>query len=114
MARHKRPPHPVLETAREYLDAVQPEMHEAELHLRQLDGPPDAPRFAVTAEVCETEQCPYQVPKDVADAGDCPIQQCDHRCTIRILFDRDGSLRSSMRSGVHWGDGAPTEANEIV
>lgn len=106
MPRHKRPPDPRLHIAREYLEEHMPDAREARLTIRQLDGPPESPRFVVTAEACLTADCPYAVPREVADAGDCPILECDHRCTARVLMDRKGEVIHVTRSGVHYGNEA--------
>lgn len=112
MARHKKPPHPLLSVARNYLDTRIPELQQAPLRLRQLDGPPESPRFAVTAETCCAKNCPYGVPREVADRGDCPISDCELRCTVRVLFGRDGTVLATTRSGIHWRDDPARRVNE--
>jgi len=101
MARHKRPNF-VLQMAQQYLDRRMPELHGAPLRLRRLDGPPDAPRYAVSAEVCPVARCPRGYPSAIAEAGQCPVHDCQLRCSVHLLLDRYGGVRQVTRSNVHW------------
>jgi hypothetical protein len=101
MARHKRQ-NPLLKVARQYLDLYMPELHDAPLRLRALDGPAGSPRYSVTAEACLSGGCPHGVPVAVAAAGHCPVHDCSLRCSVRLLLDRGGRVVQITRSGVHW------------
>lgn len=99
MARPKRPPHPMLQVAREHLRELDEELHEEPIHLRMLDGPPGAPRYAVYIGACEREgPCPY----GVAEQNPCPVLDCQQRHSLRMLLDREGKLVEVLRSGVRW------------
>ena len=99
MARPKRPPHPMLKVAREHLKHLDAELYDELIHLRMLDGPPGAPRYAVYVGACERDgPCPYSV----EDVTPCPILDCDLRHSLRLLLDRDGKLVEVLRSGVRW------------
>lgn len=100
MARRKRQ-NPLLAMAQAYLSQHMPELHDARLQIRMLDGPPGSPRYAVTAELCTTRRCPYGVALDVA-AGDCPVLDCPLRNSVRLLIDRRGTVVQTIRSGIHW------------
>jgi hypothetical protein len=101
MARPKRPPHPMLKVARGYLGKLEPNLREAPLHLHQLDGPPGAPRYAVSVERCKrTAICPY----GVTDPSRCPVFDCRLRNSLRLLLSREGDLVQVIRSGLHWED----------
>jgi hypothetical protein len=102
MARHKRA-NPILQTVRQYLDIHMPELHNAPLHLRSLDGPPGSPRYAVTAEACTLACCPRGIPAAVAAAGNCSERMCPLRHSVRLLLDRRGAVIQAIRSQVHWG-----------
>ncbi len=103
MARPKRPPHPLLRIAKAYIETTTPELREAPLHLHHLDGPPGSPRFAISAEVCpESHNCPFGITSEVADAGKCPVINCSVRHSVRLLYNRDGTMVKEMQSGTHW------------
>lgn len=101
MARRKRPNF-ALQMARQYLDRHMPELYGAPLHLRRLDGPPGAPRYAVSAEVCLVARCPRGFPSTIAEAGQCPVRDCPLRRSVRLLLDRYGGVMQATCSGVHW------------
>lgn len=101
MARPRRKS-PLLAIARSYISAHMPELRDAPLHIRQLDGPPGAPRFAVTIEHCAPAQCPHGVPRNVAAAGGCPVRACPLRRSVRILMNRDGTIVQVTQSRLHW------------
>ena len=102
MPRRKRQ-NPLLAVAREYLSQHLPELKDAPLRIRMLDGPPGSPRYAVTLESCPPGPCPHGIPREVANAGECTIRDCPIRDTIRILLDRDGGVVQMTHSGIHWG-----------
>ena len=107
MARPKRPPHPLLKVAHEYVATNAPELEDADLFLRQLDGPPEAPRFAVSVISCQREhECPYHV--DETDTENCPIISCELRAALRLLYSRDGTLMKVSRSTIRWNSQTPT------
>lgn len=101
MARPKRV-HPMLNVAQKYLSQHAPELKDAPLCVRSLDGPPGSPRYSVTAEECIAGECPYGVSRETAMAGDCPIIDCQLRHSIRLLLDRQGTVVKDMRNGIHW------------
>jgi hypothetical protein len=70
--------------------------------VHQLDGPPDAPRFAVTAEKCAAAICTHFIKADNATDVRCDIPVCPLRHTVRLLFDQDGSVVQVTRSDLHW------------
>ncbi len=103
MARPKRPPSPMLKIAREYLARHAPELKDAKLYLRHLDGPPDSPRYAVSAYVCGAmHDCPYGIDPAIAEAGKCPILSCMYRESIRLLINREGEVVQARHSDVNW------------
>ncbi|MEN9934454.1 MAG: hypothetical protein RLZZ387_1033 [Chloroflexota bacterium] len=102
MPRRKRQ-NPLLAVARAYLSQHMPELKDAPLHIRMLDGPPGSPRYAVTVESCLPAPCPHGVPREVADAGGCTIYNCPIRDSVRLLLDRGGEVMQVTRSGIHWG-----------
>lgn len=108
MARPKRPPHPLIKVARNYLIQHEPELRDAPIVLHQLDGPPGSPRYAALATACfPGGPCPYHV-----DPGEpCPIHDCEKRATVRLLFSRDGALVKVSRSTIRW-EGHPSSAEE--
>lgn len=91
-----------LNAARSYLLEHAPALRDACYTVQALDGPPDAPRTAVTAERCVVEQCPYGVTPQQVALGRCPIRTCPLRCTVRFLFDRDAHLVQITTSNLHW------------
>jgi len=101
MARPRRK-NPYLAVARRYIDQHLPEFRGTVLQVHQLDGPPDAPRYAVTAELCTADACPHQIPAEDSAAGRCDVAVCPLRHTVRLLFDHDGSVVQVTRSDLHW------------
>lgn len=101
MTRCKQP-HPMTDVVQTYVNEHTPELAAASIHIRLLDGPPDAPRYAANAETCPAGPCPYGVPLTLVQAGQCPVLDCPLRCSLRLLIDRDGTIVSAHRSGVHW------------
>jgi hypothetical protein len=101
MARPRKT-NPILTAARNYFDRHVPELKGAQLHVRQLDGPPGSARFAVTAEACCPDRCPRGVPTEVAQAGTCHVLNCPLRRSVRLLLDRRGDVLQVTRSGIHW------------
>jgi hypothetical protein len=88
--------------AQHYLCERMPAMARAHYTAHPLDGPPDGPRYAVTAELCRPEGCPYGVPGEQAARGCCPIRNCPGRCSVRLLIDRQGNVVQMTTSGLHW------------
>lgn len=103
MARKKRT-NPLLLVARTYIILHVPELKAAPLQLRLLDGPPDSPGCAVTAEACPAGACPNGISAAVAARGQCGVRDCPLRCSLRLLFDRHGAVVQATRSGVHWNE----------
>jgi hypothetical protein len=101
MARRKRQ-HPLLLVARSYLSQHMPDMSDARLKLRVLDGPPEAPRYAVTAETCTACPCPHGIPLAVAAGGQCPITECPLRHSVRLLLNRRGTVIHTTVSDIRW------------
>jgi hypothetical protein len=79
-----------------------PDMNAAQLNLRTLDGPPDAPRYAVTAEICTACTCPHGIPLTLAANGQCPIAECRLRHSVRLLLNRRGTVVHTTISDIHW------------
>ncbi len=99
MARPKRPPHPMLKVARDHLAELDSALCDKPIHLKMLDGPPGAPRYAVYVGTCERPgPCPY----GVEDITPCPVLNCSLRHSLRMLLDRDGNIVEVLRSGVRW------------
>lgn len=99
MARPKRPPHPMLQVAREHLTQLDADLRDEPIHLRMLDGPPGAPRYAVYVGACRRESvCPH----GVSHVKPCPVLDCELRHSLRLLLDREGKLIEVLRSGVRW------------
>jgi hypothetical protein len=101
MARRKRQ-NPLLIVAQSYLNQHMPDMAGARLKVRSLDGPPDAPRYVVTAETCAGCPCPYGIPVAVAANDKCPIYTCPLRHSVRLLMSRRGAVLHTTESDVHW------------
>src|SRR5262245_6237040 len=101
MARRKRQ-HPLLLVARNYLNQHLPELRDAPIQLRLLDGPPGSPRYAATAEVCAVASCPRGIPPATALAGRCAVSECPLRRSARLLLDRRGVVIQVTRSDIHW------------
>ncbi len=89
MARPKNPPDPILMTTHTRLLALMPGLRVAGLRIRQLDGPPAAPRFAVDASMCPTASgCDRQA----LDGGQCSAIDCPQRRMMRLLLSREGQI----------------------
>ncbi|HWQ11854.1 MAG TPA: hypothetical protein VNL77_03595 [Roseiflexaceae bacterium] len=101
MPRKKRQ-NPLVAVARAHLSQYVPELKDAPLRVRMLDGPPGSPRYAVTVESCPPGPCPHGMPPEVAAAGTCPIQDCPLRNSIRLLLDRSGAVVQITRNHMHW------------
>lgn len=101
MPRHKQV-HPMVKVVRSYLRENVPEMQDAPLRIHQLDGPPGAPRYTATVEVCTVPECPYGVTHDLIEAGKCPVLACALRNSVRLLLDRQGTVVQEMHTGLHW------------
>ena len=93
---------PMTALVQAYIDQHAPELKAARLHIQLLDGPIDAPRYAASAEVCPAQTCPYAVPLELAQQGQCTVRDCGLRCSLRLLLERDGTIVAAQRSSVHW------------
>ncbi|MEO7912309.1 MAG: hypothetical protein ABIV47_21905 [Roseiflexaceae bacterium] len=101
MTRKKRT-NPLLIAARAYISLHAPELKAAPLQLRLLDGPPESPSCAVTAEACLAGDCPNGIAASVAQSGGCTVRDCPLRCSLRLLLNRRGLVMQATRSGIHW------------
>lgn len=102
MPRRKRQ-NPLLAVARAYISQHLPELKDAPLRIRMLDGPPGSPRYAVTIESCPPGPCPHGVAREKANAGMCEVRDCPIRDSVRLLLSRSGDVVQVTRSGMHWG-----------
>lgn len=93
----------VLRLAQAYVRENISELKDVPLHVRALDGPPGAPRYSVTAEVCVAGSCPRGTPTAIAAAGNCTIHSCPLRRSARLLLDASGAVLQVTRGGIHWG-----------
>jgi hypothetical protein len=99
MARPKRPPHPMLRVARAHLSKLAPELRNARMRMRQLDGPPGSPRYAVSVDMCrDVASCAY----GVTNTEKCPIFACSQRHAIRLLLSREGELLQVIKDDLRW------------
>ena len=92
----------LLTAARTYVNENLPELRQAPLAMRMLDGPPGSPRYAVTVEACCAQVCPQGFSTHVALAGQCNVLDCPLRRTLRLLLDRQGGMMQATQSGIHW------------
>lgn len=89
----------MLRVARTHLSKLAPELRNARLRLRQLDGPPDSPRFAVSVDMCrDVAACIY----GVTDTDKCPIFACNQRRAVRLLLSREGELLQVINDDLRW------------
>jgi hypothetical protein len=89
----------MLKVARDHLKELDQALLDEPIHLRMLDGPPGAPRYAIYVGTCERQgPCPH----GVENVTPCPILDCELRHSLRMLLDRDGNLVEVLRSGVRW------------
>jgi hypothetical protein len=102
MPRHKRK-NRLLSAVQIYLCQRAPELRDAPLQLRVLDGPPGAPRYVATAEICDPSCCPRAGSMQVPASSHCSVLDCPLRCSMRLLLDQRGSIMQATRSGIHWG-----------
>lgn len=99
MARPKRPPHPMIRVARGHLSLIEPGLKDAPLQLHMLDGPPGAPRYAVSVSRCRRQgPCPH----GTLDGQPCTVRECALREALRMLLNRDGELVEVIRDGLRW------------
>lgn len=94
--------HPHLVTARRYIEEHLPELKDAPLTIRMLDGPPGSARYAVTVEQCQPGECPHGIDADLRLTGQCTIEQCTMRHTTRILLDQHGVVMQISQNDRHW------------
>jgi hypothetical protein len=92
----------LLATVRDYLRQFMPELRGARLTAHMLDGPPDSPRYAVTAERCTANRCPHGIAATLAAEGRCSVIECPLRDSARLLVDRRGVVVQSIRGDTHW------------
>lgn len=91
----------MLKVAREYLNQLDPDLRGEPIHLRMLDGPPGAPRYAVYVGACRRDgDCPY----GVEAITPCPVLNCELRNSLRLLMDREGKLVEVLHGGVRWAN----------
>lgn len=91
----------MIQVAREHLARLDAELRDEPIHLRALDGPPGAPRYAVYVGLCARQgPCPH----GVEELNPCPVLDCELRHSLRMLLDREGNLVEVLRSGVRWTD----------
>jgi hypothetical protein len=89
----------MLKVARDHLKQLDAALRDEPIHLRMLDGPLGAPRYAVYVGTCERDgPCPHSV----EHVTPCPVLDCDLRHSLRLLLDREGNLIEVLRSGVRW------------
>jgi hypothetical protein len=72
------------------------------MHLRVLDGPADAPRYAISIEICPDAPCPRGVSAEVAWEGECEVQKCALRRTVRLLLNQEGQVVRVSQSQIRW------------
>lgn len=108
MARPKKLPNmrPV-QAAQSYLSEHTPDLRDSSLRVRHLDGPPEAPRYMVTGEICCARQCPYGVAPEVAASGNCPVGNCALRHAVCLLLDEKYRVLKESHSGIKWSSSAP-------
>lgn len=99
MSRHKRE-NPLLAVVQTYLNREVPELRDAPLQLRRLDGPPGSPCYAAIAETCDATVCPRS--NQATASSQCGVLDCPLRCSMRLLLDRRGGIIQVTRSGIHW------------
>jgi len=108
MARPKKQPNlRPIQAAQRYLALHSPELRETPLRMRCLDGPPEAPRYMVTGDICCAHTCPYGVRPEEAACGSCPIGNCSLRHAVCLLLNRDYQVLKESHSGVKWSSSAP-------
>ena len=91
-----------IQAARRYVGQLAPELCERQFVIHSLDGPPEAPRYAVSVEVCAAHVCPRGVSAQEAAAGHCDVLDCPLRRSARILLDRDGKVLHAQVGTIHW------------
>jgi hypothetical protein len=89
----------MLRVARAHLNKLAPDLRNARFRLRQLDGPPGSPRFAVSVDMCrDVAACNH----GVTDTEKCPIFACSQRHAIRLLLSREGELLQVINDDLRW------------
>ncbi|GAB4200079.1 MAG: hypothetical protein OHK0022_20850 [Roseiflexaceae bacterium] len=108
MARAKKQPNlRPISAAQHYLSEHAPDLSALPLQMHPLDGPPEAPRYMVTGEVCGVATCPYGVTPEAAAQGQCPVTNCALRHSVCLLIDQQYHVLKATRSGIKWGHLAP-------
>lgn len=91
----------MLEVAHRYVCEHAPELADAKIVLHMLDGPAEAPRYAVSIYTClRTGPCPHHV--SVADQERCPVLDCVERQALRLLLSREGEVIEVIRDSIRW------------
>ena len=91
-----------LRAAQRYVNHYLPDLCGQPLDIHVLDGPPDAPRYAVAVEACVVRACPHGFSASATDGKRCDVLDCPLRRSARLLLDRDGDVRHATISGIHW------------
>jgi hypothetical protein len=47
-----------------YLQTQHPDLRDARMSIRLLDGPPQAPRYVASVERCTAARCPFGIPAE--------------------------------------------------
>lgn len=92
----------MLKVARDYIEQHTPAFKESGLSLHSLDGPPGSPRYAVSAEVCITSDCPFGINKQEVSPQECPILDCHYHQSVRLLLTREGEVVKKTLGETHW------------
>ncbi len=101
MPRITRTSQPLL-AAQQYISQHLPELCGLPLQLHILDGPPDAPRYAVAIEACVASVCPHSFSAQADAGGRCGVRDCPLRRSVRLLLDHNCIVMQATSSGVHW------------
>ncbi len=88
--------------AQTYIQQQVPELRQAPLNIRILDGPPSAARYAVTAEVCRASSCVRKNADQHPTPSSCDVPDCPLRLSVRMLVDQAGDIVQVMQSSIHW------------
>lgn len=92
----------LLTTAHRYIHQHLPELDQSSMIIRVLDGPPDAPHYAVMVEACCAKVCPRGFPATSTAGGQCGVLDCPLRRSVRLLLDHHGEVMHATCSGIHW------------
>jgi hypothetical protein len=92
----------LLIAANTYIQQHLPELDQALMIIRMLDGPPDAPHYAVMVEACCAKVCPRGFSTTAAAGSQCGVLDCPLRRSARLLLDNHGDVMHVTCSGIHW------------